>query len=128
MSRGGYRPGAGRPKGSKNRSKGPVKTPRMRQVTPGMPGHGNGNLSPLDYMLAVMRNSEVDDARRDRMAVAAAPFVHARKDAGTGKKEEQERQAGVAAQGKFAAAPAPILKFSRGMSSRRIETNKENDQ
>jgi len=36
---------------------------------------GSG-FSPLDYMLAVMRDETADSARRDRMAQAAAPFVH----------------------------------------------------
>jgi hypothetical protein len=33
-------------------------------------------LTPLEYMLAVMRNPRADPARRDDMAKAAAPFVH----------------------------------------------------
>jgi hypothetical protein len=57
MPRGGFRPGAGRPKGSKT-------------ARPGV--------APLEYMLAVMNDVAADDARRDRMAIAAAPFVHAR--------------------------------------------------
>lgn len=35
-------------------------------------------LTPLDYMLQVMRNPEVDPHRRDEMAKAAAPYVHPR--------------------------------------------------
>jgi hypothetical protein len=31
---------------------------------------------PLDYMLRIMRDPNADDARRDAMAKAAAPFVH----------------------------------------------------
>lgn len=33
---------------------------------------------PLDYMLAVMRDPKADPDRRDAMARAAAPFLHAR--------------------------------------------------
>jgi hypothetical protein len=33
---------------------------------------------PLDYMLRVMRDSESDQSRRDDMAKAAAPYMHAR--------------------------------------------------
>lgn len=33
---------------------------------------------PLDYMLRVMRDRTVDFSRRDEMARAAAPYVHAR--------------------------------------------------
>jgi hypothetical protein len=35
-------------------------------------------MTPLDYMLNVMRDAGADSARRDRMAIAAAPFVHGR--------------------------------------------------
>lgn len=33
-------------------------------------------VTPLDYMLKVMRDEDADDARRDDMAKAAAPYVH----------------------------------------------------
>lgn len=33
---------------------------------------------PLDYMLRVMRDESIDNDRRDRLAIAAAPFMHAR--------------------------------------------------
>lgn len=32
--------------------------------------------TPLDYMIRVMRDEAVDPDRRDRMATAAAPFIH----------------------------------------------------
>src|SRR6516164_1897604 len=35
-------------------------------------------ISPLDYMLKVMRDPKVEPDRRDRMAAAAAPFQHPR--------------------------------------------------
>jgi uncharacterized UBP type Zn finger protein len=34
--------------------------------------------SPLDYMLRVMRDPDADDERRDAMAKAALPYMHAR--------------------------------------------------
>ena len=34
---------------------------------------------PLDYMLGVMRDSKADKERRDDMARAAAPYLHARR-------------------------------------------------
>ncbi len=33
-------------------------------------------LTPLDYMLSVMRDEKADQKRRDEMAKAAAPYVH----------------------------------------------------
>lgn len=32
--------------------------------------------TPLDYQLRVMRDPTVDHDRRDKMAIAAAPYVH----------------------------------------------------
>ncbi|RFC66583.1 hypothetical protein DYI37_03195 [Fulvimarina endophytica] len=33
-------------------------------------------MTPLEYMLKVMRSEAADGERRDRMAIAAAPYVH----------------------------------------------------
>ena len=35
-------------------------------------------MTPLAYMLAIMNDPDVDVSRRDRMAIAAAPFCHER--------------------------------------------------
>lgn len=57
-------------------------------------------MTPLEYMLHVMRDEEADPARRDRMAQAAAPFVHAKPgDAPKGKKEEAAQAAKTAGEG-----------------------------
>ena len=57
-------------------------------------------LSPLDYMLAVMRDRKADPLRRDRMAMAAAPFVHNRaSEAAPGKRKSDEARATTAADG-----------------------------
>jgi len=37
-----------------------------------------GKQTPLEYMLAVMTDPTADALRRDRMAIAAAPYVHPR--------------------------------------------------
>jgi hypothetical protein len=68
-------------------------------------------MTPLEYMLAVMRDPEADPARRDRMAMAAAPFCHARADAeAEGKKAKRQASAEAAsAEGKFAAPAGPKL-------------------
>ena len=87
--RGGERPGAGRPKRS-------MQPRRDRMMT----ALASGRLSPLDYMLAVMNDPAADPARRDRMAVAAAPYVHVRAaDAKPGKKEAAEQAALTAERG-----------------------------
>lgn len=62
----------GRPKGKRDA------VPRMspaRKLSAEAAGKGE---TPLKYMLRVMRNSKADPDRRDRMAVAAAPFIHPR--------------------------------------------------
>jgi hypothetical protein len=60
----------------------------------------SGRLSPLEYMLSVMNDPDADPARRDRMAVAAAPYVHVRvADAKLGKKEAAEQTALTAERG-----------------------------
>ena len=71
MPRGGVRPGAGRPKGS---GKDVPKQQGREQIAL---AKAKG-LTPLEYMLEVMNNEAEDVARRDRMAQAAAPYVHAR--------------------------------------------------
>jgi phage terminase small subunit len=65
------------------------------------------NMDPLEYMLKVMNDPGADKDRRDRMAVAAAPFVHGRK-APVGAKEQKAAAAAAArGAGNPFAAPAP---------------------
>lgn len=65
MARGGRREGAGRKAGSV--------TKLSREVA----GKAlEGGESPAEYMLRVMRDPKVDHDRRDKMAVAVAPYVH----------------------------------------------------
>ena len=53
---------------------------------------------PLDYMLWVIRDPNATQARRDKMAIAAAPYCHARKteDLPKGKKDQQIEAAAMA--------------------------------
>jgi hypothetical protein len=67
MARGGSRPGAGRPKGAATR--------RTREIADAALEEG---LTPLEYLLNVMRNPGLDEARRIDAAKAAAPYVHPR--------------------------------------------------
>lgn len=69
-------------------------------------------LSPLDYLLQVMRGQRKAD--KDRMAAAqlAAPYMHAKKGEAGGKKGEAADKAKAAGSGKFAAAAPPRLVHS----------------
>jgi len=113
MGRGGFRVGSGPKKGAKYTKKGEVKLPPIRKIG-GIPEDiisdaAVANMDPLNYMLKVMNDPLVDPARRDRMAVSAAPFCHPRKgESGTGKKDEQEDKADRAAKGKFAIGKSPL--------------------
>ena len=55
---------------------------------------------PLEYMLAVLNDETAPAARRDRMAIAAAPYVHARVgDQRLGKREAAQLAAQTAGEG-----------------------------
>jgi len=86
MARGGFRSGAGRPK------KGGAT--RVKTGLSSSPAKSSPDMMPLDYMLAVMRNEAADEARRDRMAIAAAGYIHEKAaDKKLGKKEQREAAA-----------------------------------
>jgi hypothetical protein len=65
MARG--RKTGGRQKGARNRA-----TEEARAAA------AAAGVLPLDYMLSVMRDPAADHRRRDAMAMAAAPYLHAR--------------------------------------------------
>lgn len=67
MSRGGPRPNAGRKPNTPN------KVNAIRQEAVAASG-----ITPLDYMLSIMRNEDEDGARRLDAAKAVAPYVHPR--------------------------------------------------
>jgi hypothetical protein len=81
MPQRGFKHGSGRPKGSVaslNR--------KLSQAQIAAEAARVG-MAPLDYMISVMNDPLCDPTRRDRMAVAAAPFVHQRIESGSvGKK------------------------------------------
>jgi hypothetical protein len=58
----------GRPAGSKNKTF----SADVRKLA------AAGGMTPLEYMMAVMRDPNTSDARRDRMARDAAPYMHAK--------------------------------------------------
>lgn len=65
--RGGPRHGAGRPKGVQNKRR-PARLQAQKA----------GQQLPLDYMLEVLNDKTQPTLRRDRMAIAAAPYLHPR--------------------------------------------------
>ena len=67
MALGGKRAGAGRPKGSRN-----VKTIEQAEAVKA------AGLTPLDYMLSVMRDERQEQSVRLDAANKAAPYVHAK--------------------------------------------------
>lgn len=104
MASGGFRAGAGRPKGAKAPKAKPIKVaPDIKKAA------RQSGMSPLDYMLTVMNDSQSDNDRRDRMAIAAAPYVHEKpSDRALGKKEQQQLEADrVASSSRFATPPPP---------------------
>ena len=111
MARGGYRPGAGRPKSSKNPRKSGKRVPVAAEKSPVMvsvPSEDGTKKLPLDYMIDVMNDPEAEQSRRDRMAIAATPFMHP-KYGESGKKEEKKKAAEAAGSGKFKPAAPPKL-------------------
>ena len=98
MAKGGYRPGAGRPKGSKSKSKmAGIKADTPLEI-----------LSPLEFLLQVMRDDNQDTNTRLRAASLAAPYLHPRAGDGPGKKEDAKERAKRAASGIFAPGKPPI--------------------
>lgn len=67
MARGGARKGAGRPRGKSARIDAEA---RQKALT--------GGLTPLDYMLSLLRDAKLSTEDRFEAAKAAAPYVHAR--------------------------------------------------
>ena len=67
MARGGKREGAGRKPGSATR--------RTREIADAIAETG---LTPLDYMLGILRDETADASARFEAAKQAAPYCHAR--------------------------------------------------
>lgn len=65
MARGGKREGAGRKPGSATR--------KTREIAEAALTEG---ITPLEYMLSIMRDETENKANRMDMAKAAAPFIH----------------------------------------------------
>ena len=73
---GGKRAGAGRPIGAQNKPR--FESPEQRETYAGIE-------TPLEYLLAVMRDPLADMKRRDEAAKAAAPYCHEKKQTAASK-------------------------------------------
>lgn len=115
---GGARPGAGRKPAPKTHALAQIVVAQAAKVVAQGAGASqptppppvveiNTEASPLDFMLAVMRNPGVDDKLRLEAAKAAAVYIHTKK-ADAGVKDEKAERAKKAGAGKFAAAAAPL--------------------
>jgi hypothetical protein len=98
--RGGFRVGAGRPKGVKEPEPRTRQNPENSSPAPDiMRAAINAGMTPLEYMLAVMRDPDAEQVRRDRMAMAAAPYCHGRmSDNRVGKKDQARIDAATASE------------------------------
>jgi hypothetical protein len=79
MSHGGRREGSGRPRGAKDAK--PRVTVRAIKKTANLTRRvvaKTGGTLPLTYMLKIMNDGKQPQARRDKMAIAAAGFCHPR--------------------------------------------------
>jgi len=117
MPKGGYKAGGGRPRQANSR-RSLMEKGRQAMAAAEAPEASDEtsasaqpeNLDPLAYMLRVMNDPGAEPERRDRLAIAAAPFVHPRAtDVAKGKKELQAERAEAAASGRFAPRPPPKL-------------------
>jgi hypothetical protein len=105
MPRGGYRPGSGRKKKLKiNGERGkPENSTHKDAITE--------TLTPLEYLLQIMRDVNAEPDRRDRAAISALPYCHAR--ASGGKKAKESERAKSAGAGKFAPSSPPLRLVKR---------------
>ena len=110
MPRGGSRPGAGRKKALVKAEPRPAKVATTLEAPVG--DVVVTAKTPLQYMLDVMNDAVADERLRSQMAVAAAPYMHAKKGEG-GKKDEQADKAKQAAGGRFKPAAPPLKLVAR---------------
>jgi hypothetical protein len=93
--RGGARPGAGR-----KRFDIAADRERQRRQHPEQAAYYDSLLTPLDYLLGVMRDASAEWSRRDDAARAALPYCHRRLAAmEIGKKQIAEQEATTAGEG-----------------------------
>lgn len=126
MARGGARPGSGRKATGLAKPKKPkaeaapvafsadgVKTKDAPPSWPfGVEPESLSELTPLQYLLSVVRDVGADERVRIQAASIAAPFMHA-KVGEAGKKDEKGAAAKRVGAGKFAASAPPLKLVNR---------------
>lgn len=136
MPRGGARPGAGRPK--KQPTPEPkAKTPRAKKADPAQtdaqgfqtnanwpfgqerppetePPEDLSSLTPLDFLLSIMRDSNEEKGRRMQAATLAAPYCHAKKAEKSARQQEAEERKKAAGTGRFTRRQPPALTAVQG--------------
>ena len=70
MARGGHRPGAGRKKGQVSKEAAARKVIQVQAA--------EGGITPLEYMLSILRNESLEQSARFAAAKEAAPYCHNR--------------------------------------------------
>ena len=111
MPRGGARIGAGR----KRKDGQPAKSAIPDEWKPKLDlARDEQGMTPLEFMLAVVRDDDLPARTRAAMAVAAAPYVHAKPGDDKQSKGEQRRSAAHGVTGKFAPPAPPRLVSSKG--------------
>jgi hypothetical protein len=78
----------------------PRRKPLAPQADPALTEVQRAGVLPLDYMLSVIRDPMASPSRRDRLAVAAAPYCHPRPmPVRVSKKAQQAKAAEMAGKG-----------------------------
>ena len=97
MPRGGARLGAGRKRKDGQPTKSTLPDDWKLKIDLARDEHG---LTPLEFMLAVVRDEELPARTRAAMAIAAAPYVHSKpNETAPGKKEVRDQAAKTAGRG-----------------------------
>ena len=99
------------PKKAKDKSRTKLKTDAKDKNLPSdiLDEAASANMTPLDYMLSIMKDTEENSDRRDKMAYWAAPYCHGKGIEKIGKKEKQQDKAKETAGGKLSTGRPPAL-------------------
>jgi len=76
MPKGGKRPGAGRPKGSKNKHK--ARVDEIMHMALQSAAVAGKKWTPLEWMIHVLNDPNTPPRERTEVAKAAAPYCHAK--------------------------------------------------